>query len=826
MSIFGAVAPKYFEKQMPVMPLIMASKRPLENNWQELHARLPTEHQQETWTQIYAHNNIGLVLGAQSRVCILDVDTPDEGLQKDIVDLMDALCGKSPWRRVGSKGFALAYKYNSNVQTFRLKGADGGTIVELLSSKTQLVLPPSIHPDTKQPYVANCELYDVVDDLPLISNQVEEALRGLCKDRGIALSLKGWTKITDWIPAGQRDVSLTSVAGVMALGVVRGDMTLKDAISHMRAKCSEFMTEKVEGDEVDAEKHVQNMIKFLQRDVLERNKVLPAGWDDGLTEDDKANLQLGFGVDHESWDYAQCAEYLKEKFSSNDESTAAAAIDHVMKKIAQSTALSAVDEERLYYYMKEVSGLKLSITALKRQKKEYSRGDMEGSNHTEIAKGMIGDLEQKGVFRFWNEKLYKWNGSCWEEHDMHELKKELQDRYGDLDFARRESDHRAILRVVCDQLRGDITEQHVSGVNFSNGFLREDGQLIPHNPAYGMTYTLPFRWLPEEANGARRFEEFLMDVWGHEPDFEARKQALAEAVTLTIFGWGPVFEKAILLRGAARSGKSAMLDIISSLIPDEGRSAVPPDQWSDRFAPAQLVGKILNLCGELSESRNIDGENFKSTISGEERNGQLKGQQIFRFKPKATHWFASNHDPKTKDGSAGFTRRWLIFTFTKTVPKGKTVPNLGEEIAAEEREQIVAWAISRGLKALKVNRVVTEPPSHLDAIKKVAEMNNTILYFLQGSRQVRRVQTAPEKTSNPTGPGISTAELHGAYLGFCFSSVGVRPVPLPKFRQEMDTISAELGLERKVVEIDDQTRETYYTDLILVKNSAGLSSAA
>jgi len=63
------------------------------------------------------------VLGQQSGLCAIDIDTDDPVQMKAIMDQLPT----SPWLRKGQKGVMLAYKF-SGAPTFRLKDTDGKTL--------------------------------------------------------------------------------------------------------------------------------------------------------------------------------------------------------------------------------------------------------------------------------------------------------------------------------------------------------------------------------------------------------------------------------------------------------------------------------------------------------------------------------------------------------------------------------------------------------------------------------------------------------------------------------------------------------------------------
>lgn len=345
----------------------------------------------------------------------------------------------------------------------------------------------------------------------------------------------------------------------------------------------------------------------------------------------------------------------------------------------------------------------------------------------------------------------------------------------------------------------------MKGVNFANGFLGQDGTLYKHEAGYGCTYTLPFRYLPENSGKCPKFFDFLYQAWGDAPDYDQRLAALQEAICVTIFGLGPRFQRAILLEGAAKSGKSQLLSIVKHLVPDEARCACPPDTWHDKFSPVMMHNKILNVCGELPETTQIDGQRFKDIVSGDDIQMQYKNGQIFMDSVFATHWFASNHLPKTSDTSEGFNRRWLIFRFDHPVKAEKRVLDYGEIIAMEEREGIAAWAVE-ALQRLMVQNEYTLSASHSERVLEMANANNSVRYFVTESQKVR---VEP-------GKSISEFKLHSSYYSFCLGPGGSKPFGVRQFRSKMRDLEPELKFKIKMTMRPDGANECIYEGLTLV----------
>ena len=298
---FGDTAPSYYVAGLQVIPLRASQKIPIPKAWQS-YARLPVPADtQKLWTDKYRVGNIGLVLGPASGVCMIDIDTDDPALLTLIREKLPA----SPWERRGKKGCALAYRYSGH-KTFRIKDASGKMIVECLSSGAQLVLPPSIHPDTKKAYEADTDLFDpgVLAGLVGLPADIEAVLRAALTAAGVMLTVAG-SKVavptTGPIAAGSRDVVAVAEAGRLSRGVLAGRLTLWEAVSAMQAFCIRF-----EGpDKPDTAKFVDKLIEFLLLDsvvkikgkpvleavpgmfdaggepVYEEVRMLPYGWDEG-----------------------------------------------------------------------------------------------------------------------------------------------------------------------------------------------------------------------------------------------------------------------------------------------------------------------------------------------------------------------------------------------------------------------------------------------------------------------------------------------------------------------------------------------------------------
>jgi len=786
-SIFADTAPACWAAQLPVIPLWPGQKRPILLEWQQFANRMPTEQEQHEWLLTYPDSNVGLPLGPASGLVALDIDSVDPSIVEAIESVIQA---RSPWRRVGAKGYVAVFKW-AGEKTFRIKDQDKKTLCELLCAGTQVVLPPSIHPDTGRPYSANCELLDVLKQVPPLPRDFERTLRAALQFKGVKLSVSGSSAITEWTPRSSRDTRYTAVSGTYARDVVTGKRKLLEAIRAVEEWPRSF-TEQVEGDNLDPSDGVSKLVRFILRDVREKGYVLVKGWDEGLTDEQRTSLGIDFTADEQEQDYDTILAELRQGIeTAKSDAARIGVVETALRRVVRSPSISGIQYESLLRAIAHLSGTKTTLAALKKQVQTMRHNGREGTSHGEIADYIKSDFPN---LRFWGAHFWDWEGSHWRVKEPYEMEIHIVENYGNFPVCKRDNDYKAVLKTTQTKVTTSLADVQVRGINFANGFLTENLELVDHNAGYGMTYVMPYRYLAESREPSR-FLSFLEDCWGHDADFEDKKLALQEAMCATLFGIGTKLSRVFLLLGAGHSGKSVLLNIIQGLFPDEQISAVSPNDWGDKYQPAQMVGKTLNIGGELHEKRKIDGQVFKQVVVGEPITAQLKNQQLFKFNPLCAHWFASNHPPQSDDTSDGFYRRWLIFEFNRRFPEERKNIHLAEEITAEERELIAAWAV-KAMPRIKMNNRYTLPASHDSKIKEVLAGQDSVYFFIQ---RCPRIQLGP--TIGPVGkngdlslPVTPVDQLHDLYLNFIVGQ-GAKPVLLGKFSLQMRSLAPTLGYQ-------------------------------
>lgn len=183
-SPFSQVAHFYQERFIPIIPINPAGKVPGEYSngswhampgWAHYAERCPEDRWVNRWCS-WPDANIGIPMGKAARLVGVDIDAQDKAVRDAII----AILPHSPVIKVGSKpGGTRFYQYSGEPNAkFRID-PKSPPVVELLSHGAQTVIPPSIHPDTKQPYV--WQTRDTLEntdpeDLPTLPADIAEQL--------------------------------------------------------------------------------------------------------------------------------------------------------------------------------------------------------------------------------------------------------------------------------------------------------------------------------------------------------------------------------------------------------------------------------------------------------------------------------------------------------------------------------------------------------------------------------------------------------------------------------------------------------------------------
>lgn len=160
-------------------------------------------------------------------------------------------------------------------------------------------------------------------------------------------------------------------------------------------------------------------------------------------------------------------------------------------------------------------------------------------------------------------------------------------------------------------------------------------------------------------------------------------------------------QKALMLGGQSGSGKSQYLHVLGDLLGRGNTSAVPLQALSgeDRFAAADLYGKLANICADISSHELRMTGIFKQLTGGDVIRAQEKHKQAFDFTNAAKLSFSANEIPTTSDATSAFFDRWIVVRFPhKFRGTADERKNIGRSITSSPEE--MSGVLNRALRGL------------------------------------------------------------------------------------------------------------------------------
>ncbi len=184
------------------------------------------------------------------------------------------------------------------------------------------------------------------------------------------------------------------------------------------------------------------------------------------------------------------------------------------------------------------------------------------------------------------------------------------------------------------------------------------------------------------------------------------------------------YQKFLLLFGEGSTGKSVACAVLRAMLGERNCSAVPLDNFSDRFSLFQTIGKLANIAADTNEIDKAAEGHLKSFSSGDRMQFERKYQQPVEAIPTAKLIVATNALPHFSDRSSGIWRRLSIILFNRMIQESEKVRGMDTPEwwhDAGELPGILNWAI-HGLSRLEQVGHFTDS----DICNQVLEVHRTV----------------------------------------------------------------------------------------------------
>lgn len=260
---------------------------------------------------------------------------------------------------------------------------------------------------------------------------------------------------------------------------------------------------------------------------------------------------------------------------------------------------------------------------------------------------------------------------------------------------------------VIDHVQGETfiarTEFNKEGpeINLSNVvYNTETGQSRKATCNDLFTYKYPIVYNPDAT--CPLIMEFLARIL--EPD---DAKLIIEEIAYCFMSGQP-FEKLMAWVGEGQNGKTTLLGIIDALFNKENISYASMQQLGSGGAQtvyyqANLYGKAVNLCGDMSEKA-VKYSDFikKATSSDPITVRHAYGRNTFNFVNNAKFIFAMNEWPEFNDTSDGFFRRIMYTEFNALISEDERVPNYHKKLTTQKELSGFFNVLMDALREMKV----------------------------------------------------------------------------------------------------------------------------
>lgn len=270
-------------------------------------------------------------------------------------------------------------------------------------------------------------------------------------------------------------------------------------------------------------------------------------------------------------------------------------------------------------------------------------------------------------------------------------------------------------------------------------------EMRPHDPNLRFTVQLPVAFDPEA--GCPRFLQFLAEVLPGESH---------ETIQM-LFGYclvpGNWLQRAFMFMGGGNNGKSTLLGVLTALLGPDAVSALTLQSLAaNRFATAQLWGKLANVAADIPNAPVRFTGIFKALTGGDSVTGEEKFRAPFTFVNEAKLLFSANELPQVDDRTYAFWRRWVLIPFTQDFTGREDRGLL--KLLRVELPGILNWAIE-GLRMLRERGDFPEGGPAGDLMEDWKKHSDSLYWFCQEHVEV-----------DPNGQVIK-ADFYESYRDFC-----------------------------------------------------------
>ena len=224
-------------------------------------------------------------------------------------------------------------------------------------------------------------------------------------------------------------------------------------------------------------------------------------------------------------------------------------------------------------------------------------------------------------------------------------------------------------------------DSEINMLNLKNCWLDiETGETFSHTPTKLSKIQIPVFYDQEKI--AWGFIKFLKQCLPKSTDAYTVCEQFASCLIKS-----PKFGKAFMYVGQGSNGKSVFLNLIKKCLGIESISNISIHAIeNNRFAPAELDGKLANIYADISNEELNTAGTFKNLVTGDPIFAEKKNKNPFSLVNFAKMFFSANQIPIVYDESDGFFRRFMIVEWNVKFTDRQANTRLIKELSTEDEK--------------------------------------------------------------------------------------------------------------------------------------------
>lgn len=325
-------------------------------------------------------------------------------------------------------------------------------------------------------------------------------------------------------------------------------------------------------------------------------------------------------------------------------------------------------------------------------------------------------------------------------------------------------------------------------ITFTNGVAALDDLLLnkmdcikPHSPQWFSKVALPYEYNPD-AKCPWWMQMLNMNLEGDCERLDLLQEFAGYCLT-----HDTEFHAMLMLTGEGGDGKSCVLAGIKGMLGDQNCSSLSLNELGEKFKLPRIVGKLANICADLSETSHTCEASLKKLVSGDPMEFEEKFRQPFMAIPTAKLLFSANSLPHFYDRTKGLWRRLMVMPFKRTVQDHEKITGMDKSdwwFTKGELPGIFNWALI-GLQRLRSKGEFSQSALCIEALNEHRRESNNALSWL-----------TDEYVLDPEGQ-VSRKDMYSAYSAYC-KEFGLRPLGGTQFGKEVTKTFGKLECKRLV----------------------------